>query len=55
MLTLQRSADKTIVDVRIAPFALPQDLPFYQDFAGLPAPQHTKTVGSTGSAELGSP
>ena len=51
MLTLQRSADKTVVDIRIAPFALPQDLPLYKEFAGLPAPQHTKTVGSTGSED----
>jgi hypothetical protein len=52
MLTLQRAAgDKTVVDIRIAPFALPQDLPFYQEFAGLPAPQRTKSVGGSGSAD----
>ncbi len=53
MLTLQRSADKTIADLRIAPFALTQDLPFYQESAGLPQPssQHTKTQGSMGSAD----
>jgi hypothetical protein len=51
MLTLQRSADKTIIDIRIAPFALPQNLPLYKEFAGLPAPERTKTVGSTGSAD----
>jgi hypothetical protein len=51
MLTLQRSDDKTVVDLRTAPFALPQDLPFYKEFAGLPAPEKTKTVGSSGSAD----
>jgi hypothetical protein len=51
MLTLQRSGDKTVGDLRIAPFALPQDLPLYKEFAGLPAPERTKTVGSTGSAD----
>lgn len=52
MLTLQGGAgDKTIVDMRTASFALPQDLPFYQEFAGLPAPQKTKTVGGTGSPD----
>lgn len=51
MLTLQRAGDKTIVDLRIAPFALPQELAFYKEFAGLPAPEKTKTVGGTGSAD----
>jgi hypothetical protein len=51
MLTLKQSGDKTVVDLRIAPFALPQDLPLYKEFAGLPAPEKTKTVGSTGSAD----
>ena len=52
MLTLQRAADgKTIVDLRTAPFALPQDLAFYQDFAGLPASQNYKRTGGTGSAD----
>jgi hypothetical protein len=50
-LTLQRSGDYTIVDLRTAPFALPQELPFYREFAGLPAPEHTKTVGGTGSPD----
>ncbi len=52
MLTLRRDAvGKTIVDLRVAPFALPKDLPFYQDFAGLPASQHYKRSGGTGSAD----
>lgn len=52
MLTLRRdAAGKTMVDLRIAPFALPTDLPHYQDFAGLPASQHYKRSGGTGSAD----
>lgn len=51
-LTLQRNAGgKTIIDIRTAPFALPQDLPFYQDFAGLPASDHYKRSGGEGSAD----
>ncbi len=51
MLTLRRDpAGKTIVDLRVAPFALPKDLPYYQDFAGLPASQHYKRSGGTGSS-----
>jgi hypothetical protein len=51
-LTLQRiGGDKTIVDIRIASFGLPQELALYKEFAGLPAPERTKTVGSTGSAD----
>ncbi len=51
-LTLQRDAQgKTTVDLRTAPFALPQDLAFYQDFAGLPASQNYKQSGGTGSAD----
>lgn len=52
MLTLRRDAGgKTIVDLRVAPFALPRDLPYYQDFAGLPASQHYKRSGGTGSSD----
>lgn len=52
MLTLQRDTEgKTVVDVRIGPFALPQDLPFYQEFAGLPASQRYTRSGATGSAD----
>jgi len=52
MLTLQRdAAGKTLVDLRTAPFALPQDLPFYKEFAGLPASQRYKQTGATGSTD----
>lgn len=52
MLTLQRAAgDKTVVDVRVAAFALPQELPLDKEFAGFPSPQRTKSAGSTGSAD----
>ncbi len=52
MLTLQRGAgDKTVVDLRIAPFALPQDLTNARDSAGLPSPDKIKQAGSTGSAD----
>ncbi len=52
MLTLQRDATgNTNVDLRTARFALPKDLTFYQDFAGLPASQHYKRSGGTGSAD----
>jgi hypothetical protein len=52
MLTLQRdAAGKTVVDLRTAPFALPQELAFYQDFAGLPASQRYKRSGGTGNAD----
>lgn len=51
-LTLQRGPDgKTIVDLRIASFALPQELEFYQEYAGLPASKHYKSSGATGSAD----
>lgn len=52
MLTLTRDpGGKTIVDLRVAPFALPRELAFYQDFAGLPASQNYKRSGGTGSAD----
>jgi hypothetical protein len=52
VLTLQRAAgDKTVVDLRVASFALPQDLAFYKEFAGLPASEHYKSTGATGSAD----
>jgi hypothetical protein len=52
MLSLQRRDDgKTSVDLRVAPFALPQNLELGQETAGLPAPNHIKTFGSTGSAD----
>lgn len=51
-LTLQRTDnDRTLIDIRIAAFALPQHLDFYREFAGLPAPVKTKSVGGTGSPD----
>lgn len=52
MLSLQRRADgKTAVDIRIAPFALTQNLALASEMAGLPEPNHIKTFGGTGSAD----
>jgi hypothetical protein len=51
-LTLQRAADgRTVVDLRVASFALPQELEFYQEYAGLPASKNYKSSGATGSAD----
>ncbi len=51
-LTLQRdAAGKTVVELRTAPFARPQVLDFYQEFAGLPASQNYKRSGASGSAD----
>jgi hypothetical protein len=52
MLSLQRRDDgKTSVDVRIAPFALPQVLEQARETAGLPVPDQTAGFGSTGGAD----
>jgi hypothetical protein len=52
MLSLQRRDDgKTGIDLRVAPFALPQSLELAQETAGLPAPNHIKSFGSTGSVD----
>ena len=51
MLSLQRRDDgRTNVDVRIAPFALPQDLEAGSESAGLPSPKAIKTTGTTGDS-----
>lgn len=51
MLSLQRRADgRTSVDVRIASFALPQDLEAGSESAGLPKPKAIKTAGTTGGS-----
>ena len=51
MLSLQQRDDnKTTVDVRVAPFALPQDLGAGPDTGGLPRPDHITSAGSTGDA-----
>ena len=51
MLSLQQRDDnKTAVDVRVAPFALPQDLGAGPDTGGLPRPDRITSAGSTGDA-----
>jgi hypothetical protein len=47
MLTTQRSGDKTNVEIRVAPFALAQDLQADSDVFGLPRPKLIKTSGGT--------
>jgi hypothetical protein len=49
MLTMQRAGDKTNVEIRVAPFALPQDLAADSDVFGLPRPKMSKTSGGTDS------
>jgi hypothetical protein len=52
MLTLQQNAEnRTSVEIRVAPFALPQDLTAGQESAGLPKPERIKSAGTTGSAD----
>ena len=51
VLSLQRRADdKTSVNIKVAPFALPQNLEAGSEMAGLPKPERTKTAQSTGSS-----
>ncbi|MGJ4888304.1 hypothetical protein ACQR1Y_08930 [Bradyrhizobium sp. HKCCYLRH3099] len=51
MLTLTRRDDgKTLVEIRIAPFALPAQLEAGDDRAGLPMPKPAKSSQSLGSA-----
>jgi hypothetical protein len=47
MLTAQRGGDKTNVEIRVAPFALAQDLQADSDVFGLPRPKLIKTSGGT--------
>ncbi|RTE93176.1 MULTISPECIES: hypothetical protein [Bradyrhizobium] len=50
MLTLTRRNDgRTHVEIRVAPFALPQELEADDDMAGLPRPKPTKSARSLGS------
>lgn len=49
MLTAQRTGDKTNVEIKVAPFALPQDLQADSDVFGLPRPKMSKTSGGTDS------
>jgi hypothetical protein len=52
LLTLQRRDDgKTSVEIRIAPFMMPQELELARDAIGLPVPNHTPGFGSTGSSD----
>lgn len=52
MLTLQRRDDgRTGVEIRVAPFALPQTLEADSEMAGLPRPKPTKTAKSTGGSD----
>lgn len=51
MLTLTRRDDgRTNVEIRVAPFALPQELEADDDMAGLPRPKPTKWARGLGSA-----
>ena len=52
MLSLQRRADgRTSVEIKVASFALPQNLELASEEIGLPVPKHTPGFGSTGSAD----
>jgi hypothetical protein len=48
VLSMQRRDDKTNVEIKVAPFALPQELEADSDIFGLPRPKPTKTSGGTG-------
>ncbi|PSO20550.1 hypothetical protein [Bradyrhizobium sp. MOS003] len=51
MLTLTRRFDgRTNVEIRVAPFALPQELEADDDMAGLPRPKPTKSARGLGGA-----
>ncbi|PJG50787.1 hypothetical protein CVM73_34350 [Bradyrhizobium forestalis] len=53
MLTLTRRDDgRTNVEIRVAPFALPEVLEADDDMAGLPRPKPTKSARSLGSASF---
>lgn len=47
MLSMSRTGDKTNVEIRVAPFALPQDLQADTEVFGLPRPKMTKSSGGT--------
>jgi hypothetical protein len=51
-LSLQRRADgRTSVEIRVASFALPQNLELASEEIGLPVPKYTPGFGSTGSTD----
>jgi hypothetical protein len=47
MLTTQRTGDRTNVEIKVAPFALAQDLQADTEVFGLPRPKLVKTSGGT--------
>jgi hypothetical protein len=47
MLTAQRAGDKTNVEIKVAPFALPQELQADSEVFGLPRPKPSKSSGGT--------
>jgi hypothetical protein len=52
MLSLQRRADgRTGVEIKVASFALPQNLELASEEIGLPVPKYTPGFGSTGSTD----
>jgi catechol 2,3-dioxygenase-like lactoylglutathione lyase family enzyme len=52
MLSLRHRDDgRTSVDIRVAPFALPQDLGIARESAGLPVPDHTPGSQSSGDSD----
>jgi hypothetical protein len=52
MLSLQHRADgRTSVEIRVASFALPQNLELASEEIGLPVPKYTPGFGSTGSTD----
>jgi hypothetical protein len=52
MLSLQRRDDgRTSIEIKVAPFALPQDLEADVEMAGLPKPRHIKSAQGTGSSD----
>jgi hypothetical protein len=52
VLSLQRRGDgNTTVEIKVAPFALPQNLEVIRETVDLPEPNHTPSFGSTGSRD----
>jgi hypothetical protein len=52
MLSLQGHGDgNTAVEIKVAPFALPQNLGVVRETVDLPEPDHTPSFGSTGSRD----
>jgi hypothetical protein len=50
VLSIQRSGDNTNVEIKVAPFALPQTLEAGQDDFGLPTPKRSVTSGGRGGS-----